>query len=179
MREGGKTLKSKPHRFTDEFLQKELDRVFDSFVEPHQTVTAESTHWLPPMDIYETVDNFIVKIEVAGIKPEEDVRIQLNQNILKITGYRRDRTQLKKQHYHQAELNYGPFERSIVLPNVLAEDVEPKANYENGFLEIQIPKIKQDPPKEIVVQVNEGIQAIQPVNEEQKELNHGKEEERE
>ena len=76
-------------------------------------------------------------------------------------------------------MNYGPFERSMVLPNVLAEDVEPKANYENGFLEIQIPKIKQDPPKEIVVQVDEEIQTIQPVNEEQKELDHGKEQEQE
>ena len=96
-------MKSKPHRLIDEFfeMQQELDRVFDSFVEPHQSVTTESTHWRPPMDIYETVDNFIVKLEVAGIRPEEDVRIQLKQNVLKITGYRRDRTQLKKQHYHQ------------------------------------------------------------------------------
>ncbi len=170
-------MKTKSHRLIDDFfeIQKELDRVFDSFVEPHQNVAAESTHWRPPTDIYETVDNFIVKIEVAGIRPEEDVRIRLDRNVLKISGYRRDRTQLKKQHYHQAELNYGPFERSIILPNVLAEDVEPAASYENGFLEIQIPKIKQDPSKEIIVKVKEETKTIRPINEEQKELTHGKE----
>ncbi len=107
------------------------------------------------MDIYETVESFVIKMEVAGLKPDEDVQIQLNQNILTIRGYRQERTALKKEHYHQAELNYGPFERSIVLPNVLAEGVEPRASYENGFLEVHIPKAKCNHPKEIIVQVKE------------------------
>jgi HSP20 family protein len=170
-------LKSKPRRLIEEFyeINKEFDRAFESFSIPRRGVKGESTNWHPPMDIYETVEHFIVKIELAGIQPEEDVRLRLDNNVLKIAGYRRDRTQLKKQHYHQAELNYGPFERSVVLPNVLDEDCEAIASYENGFVEIKIPKMKQDLCKEISVQVKDEAKTIQPVNEESKELDDAEE----
>ncbi|MBI1923201.1 Hsp20/alpha crystallin family protein [Candidatus Poribacteria bacterium] len=159
-------MRSNPSRLIEEFfeMQKELDRLFDAFIQPSQNLTAETALWRPPMDIYETVESFVIKMEVAGLKPDEDVHIQLNQNILTIRGYRQERTALKKEHYHQAELNYGPFERSIVLPNVLAEEVEPKASYENGFLEVHIPKAKCNHPKEIIVQVKEEPETTPSVN---------------
>ena len=165
-------MKSNPNRLIDHFfqMQKEIDRLFDDFIEPSHDLTAETTHWRPPMDIYETVDSFVVKIEIAGIEPSEDLKIQLNQNVLTLKGYRQDRTALKKEHYHQAELNYGPFERSIVLPNILAEDVEPGASYANGFLEIHIPKAKVNKPKEIVVQAKRELEVGAPENLERKEL---------
>jgi HSP20 family molecular chaperone IbpA len=92
---------------------------------------------------------------------------------LTLKGYRQDRTALKKEHYHQAELNYGPFERSIVLPNISAEDVEPAANYANGFLEIHIPKAQVNQPKEIVVQAKKELEIGAPENLERKELDDG------
>ena len=171
-------MRSNPSRLLDHLfeMQKEFDSLFDDFVRPSQDMTTENTHWRPQMDIYETVDNFVVKIEVAGIEPGEDLKIQLNRNILTIEGYRQDRTALKKEHYHQAELSYGPFERSIALPDVLAEDVEPVANYENGFLEIYIPKAKQNRAKEIVVQVKSEIKAVTAEDSQPKEIDDGKEE---
>ena len=168
-------MKSNPNRLIDHFfqMQEEIDRLFDDFMEPSQDLTTETAHWRPPMDIYETVDSFVVKIEIAGIEPSEDLKIQLNQNVLTLKGYRQDRTALKKEHYHQAELTYGPFERSIVLPNVLAEDVEPAANYANGFLEIHIPKAQVNKPKEIVVQAKKELEIGDPENLERKELDDG------
>ena len=150
-------MKSNPGRLVAEFfeMQKEIDRLFDSFIRPSQSLTPANTLWRPPMDIYETVDSFVIKIEVAGLKPDEDIKIHLDRNILTIKGNRQDRTALKKEHYHQAELNYGPFERSIALPDVLAEAVKPEAIYQNGFLEIHISKAKPNHPKEIVVHVQE------------------------
>ena len=167
-------MKSNPNRLIDHFfqMQKEIDRLFDD-LEPSQDLTTEMTHWRPPMDIYETVDSFVVKIEIAGIEPSEDVKIQLNRNVLTLKGYRQDRTALKKEHYHQAELNYGPFERSIVLPNILAEDVEPITNYANGFLEIHIPKARINKPKEIVVRAKQELEIGAPKNPERKELDDG------
>lgn len=161
-------MKSKPRRMVDEFyeINQEFDRAFESFGIPRRSVKGETSNWRPPMDIYETVEHFIVKIELAGVQPDEDVRLRLDNNVLKITGYRRDRTQLKKQHYHQAELSYGPFERSVVLPMVLDEDCEPIASYENGFIEIKIPKMKQNSSKEISVHVKDETKSIKPVNEE-------------
>ena len=84
-------MKSNPNRLIDHFfqMQKEIDRLFDD-LEPSQDLTTEMTHWRPPMDIYETVDSFVVKIEIAGIEPSEDVKIQLNRNVLTLKGYRQD-----------------------------------------------------------------------------------------
>ena len=164
-------MKSNPSELIAGFfeMQNELDRHLDSFTQPSQNLTPEPTLWRPPMDIYETVNSFVIKIEVAGLKPEEDVQFHLDRNILTVSGNRQDRTALKKQHYHQAELNYGPFERSIALPDVLAEDVKPQARYHGGFLEIDIPKVKRDQPKEIALHAEEEIE-----NEgERKETDHG------
>ena len=129
-------------------MQGEAERLFDAF----SSSNVETDLWRPPMDIYETVDSFIVKLEVAGIDPENDVIIRLEENNLVIRGFRQDKTELKKQHYHQAGLSYGHFERRVVLPNVHVEEVTPTASYDNGFLEIKIPK-KQRKSKEIVVEV--------------------------
>ncbi len=171
-------MRLNPNRLINEFfeMQKELDHLFDTFMKPDQNVATPETHWRPPMDIYETVDSFVIKIEVAGIKPDEDIKVHLDRNVLTIKGYRKDRTELKKEHYHQAELNYGWFERSIALPNVLAEDIEPQASYENGFLEIHLRKEKPNPPKEITIQVKEELEASQSVYEKRKELDDGKSE---
>ena len=168
-------MKSNPNRLIDHFfqMQEEIDRLFDDFIEPSQDLTTETAHWRPPMDIYETVDSFVVKIEIAGIEPSEDLKIQLNRNVLTLKGYRQERTVLKKEHYHQAELNYGPFERSIVLPNILADDVEPVANYANGFLEIHIPKVRVNKPKEIVVQAKQELEVGATEDPERKELDDG------
>lgn len=134
-------------------MQKEFDRLFDEFT--HGEVTSDTSLWRPPMDIYETVDSFVVKMEIAGIKPDEDLKIHLEGNKLMISGNRHDRTELKKQHYHQAGLHYGHFEQSIVLPSVLAQKVTPTASYENGFLEIHILKEKKAVKEIIVVDVND------------------------
>lgn len=168
-------MKSNSNRLIDHFfqMQEEIDRLFDDFKEPSQDLTNETAHWRPPMDIYETVDSFVVKIEIAGIEPSEDLKVQLNRNILTLKGYRQDRTALKKEHYHQAELNYGPFERSIVLPNIFAEDVEPVASYANGFLEIRIPKAPVNEPKEIVVEAKQELEVVSPETPGRKELDDG------
>ena len=50
-------------------MQKEIDRLFDSFTKSSSNVPTEAGLWQPPTDIYETADSFVVKMEVAGIKP--------------------------------------------------------------------------------------------------------------
>lgn len=164
-------MKSNPSELVTGFfeMQEELDNIFDSLIQPSKNITSETTLWRPPMDIYETIDSFVIKIEAAGLKPEEDIQIRLDRNILTISGNRQDRTALKKQHYHQAELNYGPFERSIELPDVLSDDVKPQARYRGGFLEINIPKVKREQAQEIALHVEEETDREQ----ERKEPNHG------
>ena len=86
-------------------MQKEIDRLFDSFTKSSSNVPTEAGLWQPPTDIYETADSFVVKMEVAGIRPDEDVKIQIEGNKLLIRGNRQDRTELKKQ---QLKLKWRP-----------------------------------------------------------------------
>jgi HSP20 family protein len=148
--------------FRDFFeIQKQMDQMLDAFLGEgvpalvgRRPVAPEPTLWRPHMDVYETVETFIVKMELPGIEPNEDVRLTLEGNVLTIRGHRRDRTLSKKEHYHLAEVNYGPFERIVALPEAVDDEATPHALYENGFLEIVVPKVARPEPREITVQVS-------------------------
>ncbi|MBM3214215.1 Hsp20/alpha crystallin family protein [Candidatus Poribacteria bacterium] len=140
-------------------IQRQMDQVFDAYLqrtigsEPSRAVAPEPHLWRPAMDVYETVDRFIVKLELPGIQPDEDVKITLERNVLTVRGNRRDRAVTKKEHYHLAEVNYGLFERAVALPDAVDLDASPKARYDNGFLEITIPKAERHQPREIEVEM--------------------------
>ena len=122
-------------------MQKEFDDIFENVVEPIRNSNSDETEpWQPFTDIYETVDTFIVKMEIPGIDHNEDINIVLEGNRLIVKGNRPDRTQNQKEHYHQNEINYGSFYRSIQLPDLINEEAELKAKYRDGFLEIILPK---------------------------------------
>lgn len=123
-------------------MQKELDNIFENAVEPIMSSSSvENDSWQPPTDIYETVDAFIVKVEIPGVqKPNEDIDVILEGNRLIIKGNRIDQTSTQKEHYHQNEINYGQFYRLIQLPDLINEEAELKAKYREGFLEIVLPK---------------------------------------
>jgi len=150
----------KRRNFINEFLemQEKIDHIFDNFFRPvRYTDYSETEVWQPPTDIYETVDTFIVKMELPGIQPREDIKVVLEGNRLIVEGNRTDRTQTKKEHYHQDEINYGPFYRLIQLPDVIDEEAVPKANYKNGFLEIVLLK-KRAEHKSVVIESKENDQ---------------------
>jgi len=123
--------------------------MFDDFTEPVPYTEPES--WQPPTDIYETVDSFIVKMELPGIQPKEDIELLLESgNRLIVKGKRIDRTQTHNEHYHQDEINYGPFYRLIQLPDLIDEGDELKAKYKDGFIEVVLPK-KQVEHRNLVI----------------------------
>lgn len=151
-------MRSDRNKLLTEFfqMQRELERLFDDFLKSGQATSSINTSvWHPAIDVYETVDSFIIKMEVAGLDPEEDIKIVLKGRLLEITGQRRDRGETKKEHYHQAEVSYGPFQREIWLPEELDEETVPQANYQNGFLEIVLPKSETPRPQKIVVEVKD------------------------
>ncbi|MAF11258.1 hypothetical protein CMK11_12470 [Candidatus Poribacteria bacterium] len=139
-------------------IQKQIDQIFDAFIEgqvtagPPASVNPEQQFWRPPMDVYEAADAFIVRVELPGVDPEDEVEIELTESVLTIRGTRRDRSREKKQHYHLAEINYGGFERAVALPEAIDDDGELVANYDDGFLEITLPKVAPPVAKTIPVQ---------------------------
>ena len=97
----------------------------------------QSRIWSPPTDVYETDSSIVVKIEVAGLKPE-DFTISLAHRALTVRGVRLDPT--SKLAYQRLEINYGQFQTEVYLPWPINESVEIEATYEQGFLTILLPK---------------------------------------
>jgi HSP20 family protein len=99
-----------------------------------------SNTWRPPTDVYETDENFMVKMEIAGVK-EEDIEVVIQDELLLVNGIRSDSSERKS--YHQMEIQFGKFSVGIELPvQVNAENAI--AEYKDGFLTIQLPKEKMD-----------------------------------
>lgn len=100
--------------------------------------------WHPPTDVYETDDCVVVKVEIAGME-EQDFAISLDGKTLTISGIRRDPA--AKLGYQQMEILYGHFETDVHLTRAIDEDgIE--ALYQNGFLCVQLPKVK---PRQVPV----------------------------
>ncbi len=105
--------------------------------------------WAPAMDVYEKEDKFVVKAELPGMK-EEDIDISVVGDTLVIKGERKSEHEVKDDDYYCCERSYGQFSRSIAMPsNVDAQKVE--ANYEDGVLEVTLPKHPEVKPKKISV----------------------------
>lgn len=110
--------------------------------EAHTTITwfVRSNIWRPPTDVYEVDENFVVKMEIAGVK-EDDIEVVIQDGLLLINGVRFDSNE--RRSYHQMEIQFGKFSVRIELPaRVNAENVT--AEYKDGFLTIQLPKEKMD-----------------------------------
>jgi HSP20 family protein len=104
------------------------------------TLASQST-WTPNTDVYETPDNLVVKMEIAGID-KDDLEITLNDRLLLVRGYRKDPCRQHRCSFRQMEIDYGYFERRIVIPrSVDAKRV--RAQFHNGFLHIELPKSQQ------------------------------------
>jgi HSP20 family protein len=132
-------------------IQEEMDLLFDHFYKiRHSPLLTSKRLWRPPTDVFETENEVVILVEVAGMK-QKDFSITLQDNILTIKGDRKERSWSEKMTYRNMEINYGMFERNIYLP----EDINPKevsANYQDGYLVIKILKKKRKKGKEIKIE---------------------------
>jgi HSP20 family protein len=94
--------------------------------------------WAPRMDIYEQNGNLMIKAELPGMK-KEDIKIELQDADLLVTGERKAESEVKEEDYYRIERAYGSFYRRLPLP-FEAKPEQIKAAYKDGVLEIQIPK---------------------------------------
>lgn len=120
-------------------IQKDVGRLVDEVVgRKPPSVRFSPRAWQPAIDVFETDTEIVVLVELAGLK-EEEIEVVLHNSRLIVRGDRKDVKQGTKRTYHQMEISWGPFERSIALPaNIEVERV--KAFYEAGILEVVLPK---------------------------------------
>ena len=114
-----------------------------------QQGSATATVWAPALDISERKDAYLVTVELPGLKPE-DLDITMEDGLLTIQGERQFTSESSEQQYHRVERRYGAFRRSITLPaHVTAEGIQ--ASFEDGVLQILVPKAEEAKPKRIQV----------------------------
>jgi HSP20 family protein len=110
---------------------------------------AMTTAWAPALDISERKDAYLVTVEVPGVEPE-DLDITMEDGLLTIQGERQFTQESSEQQFHRVERRYGAFRRSITLPaHVTAEGIQ--ASFEDGVLQILVPKAEEAKPKRIQV----------------------------
>ena len=110
-----------------------------------QTISwhVRSNIWSPPTDVYETEENYVIKVEVAGMR-DEDFEVAFEDRILMVRGYRPDLNE--RCAYHQMEIRFGRFELAVEIPGSV--DMEKaSAEYKDGFLKIVLPKSNAEQDK--------------------------------
>jgi HSP20 family protein len=133
-------------------IQREMNRMFDQFFRGGQVDDGTYGRFLSPaVDILENDDSFVVEAELPGLT-KDDVKISIEGNILTIRGEKKRKQTEGGRNYHRSEQSYGSFLRSFTLPSSVKTD-KIDANYVNGILTINLPKVEEAKPKAIEVKV--------------------------
>jgi HSP20 family protein len=131
-------------------LQDQLNRVFGDGLE-RAGDESNLTPWAPPVDIFETEHELVVKADLPDVNPQ-DLDIHVENNVLTIRGERKFENKVKEENYLRVERVYGSFSRTFTLANSVKSEAI-KADYQNGVLTLSIPKREEAKPKQIKVNV--------------------------
>lgn len=116
-------------------------------------VPTEELGWMPALEMYEKEDKFVVRTELPGMKKEE-IDISVLGDTLTIKGERKTESEVKDEDYYRCELCYGKFSRAVTLPSAVQVG-KVEASYDNGILEITLPKAVEAKPRKVEVKVKE------------------------
>jgi len=105
----------------------------------------------PAIDVYETKDDVVVEVPLAGVNPE-DVEISIENDILSIKGEAKKESEVEDKNYYRKEVRSGSFFRSVALPAHVLSD-KAQAESIEGMLKITIPKAPEAKPKTIKVKI--------------------------
>ena len=128
-----------------------VNRLFDGSFFPSVWVNEESglRNWRPVVDVYDNGKKIVIKAELPGVD-KKDIRVDLKDGILTLTGERSYEKDVNEENYHRKERAFGKFYRSFALHEGLDPD-KIDADYKDGVLKVEIPKPKEKRPKKIAV----------------------------
>jgi HSP20 family protein len=131
-------------------LRDAMDRLFEeSFLRPMQWGARAWSGEVPPVDMYETADQVVVKAAVPGVKPEE-IEVTVTGDQLTIKGEFRSDENVEQGSYLLQERRYGSFCRQVSLPAGVEAD-RAEATFENGVLTLEMPKVEVTKTKTVKV----------------------------
>ena len=133
-------------------LQRELDRWFDGTAHsPGNGATCEAA-WAPALEVREEANAYTVQAEVPGVR-KEDLQLSLHDDVLTLSGERKQEKEVKEGEVYRSERAYGRFQRTITLPKPV-DSTKVSAAYKDGVLTITLPKTDAAKPRSIDINAN-------------------------
>jgi HSP20 family protein len=136
-------------------IQSEVNRLFNTFFDaPPGNGAPAYRRWVPAMDLVERDDEFVLRADLPGLS-ENDVSVELEDNVLTISGERKSEHEERNEGFYRVERATGSFVRRLTLP----EGIDPsaiKASVERGVLEVRIPKPEERKPHKVEITVGGG-----------------------
>jgi HSP20 family protein len=127
-------------------FSREVDRLFDAFF---RADSEQGRRWVPPVDLVEAEDHFVLKADLPGLS-EEDVSVEVQDGALTISGERSADHETSEGGWYRIERSFGSFQRSLTLP----EGVDPdgiSAKFDRGVLAVRIPKPEERKPRRVQI----------------------------
>ncbi len=89
-----------------------------------------------------------IDVDLPGVK-KENIKVDINKDVVTISGERKTKEEIKEEDYYKVETSFGKFTRSFTLPeNADKENID--ANYNDGVLEVIVPKLAEDKHKKLL-----------------------------
>jgi HSP20 family protein len=131
-------------------LRDEMNRLFTRTLGDSGSGVAS---WTPAVDVFDTADAIVLRAEVPGLTTD-DFDIEVDGDVLTLSGERTFEESVEEGRYHRIERSYGRFARSVTLPqNVKADEIS--AHLGDGVLTVRVPKADEVRPRRIAVTAGE------------------------
>ena len=134
-------------------IQQEMNRLFGTFFDSPAGAGDGGAlrRWIPAMDLTEEDDRYVLRADLPGVR-EDEVHVELEDNVLTISGERKSEHEERKEGLYRLERASGSFSRSLTLP----EGIDPEsiqARFEKGVLEVRVPKPEERKPRRVEINV--------------------------
>ena len=126
-------------------MQTEMSRLFDGLLQNRGGRSSQG--WVPALDVWETDGEVVYAFDLPGLAKDE-ISIEVADDTLTVTGERRRETKEEGDRFFRYERRYGTFSRAVGLPAGV-DDSKIVAAYENGVLEVRVPKPEEAKPRRI------------------------------
>lgn len=127
-------------------FQSEMSRLLNGLFDGPGRVTQT---WVPPLDVWETDSEVVYAFDLPGI-PEDKISIEVEDDTLTVSGEREKTEEVREEGFYRFERRFGSFARAIGLPQGADPD-KISARYENGVLEVRVPKPEEHRPRKIAL----------------------------
>lgn len=140
-----------------EAFQSDMNRMFDSFFRSDGNSSVR--RWAPAADVTESGDDLVLQMDLPGLT-EDAVTVEVEDGVLTVSGERKDERRHESEGIHRLERTYGKFARSFNLPAGTDPD-SISGDFENGVLELRIPKPAEKKPRRVAIGSGAGAGTIE------------------